>query len=144
MNHAKPPNVMVPQIMWVAFLVSHGMFLLVGHMVNGSGAESNAADIELMAIVLTGVGILTALGSALGVPIFARGQPFFTVLILRMALAESATIFGLVLAMLGAEFFYVYVLTGLGVLAHLVAFPSEREIRSHEGKRPNEGSGFER
>lgn len=136
MNDAKPPQVMVPQIMWVAFLVSHGLFLVVAHVVQPEAV----GDTQVMAIVLTGAGVVTALGSALAVPIYAQGKDFFTTLILRMALAESASIFGMVLAMLGAEMFYTYVLVGVGVLAHLVGFPSEREIEAHERRRSQGGS----
>jgi hypothetical protein len=52
-------------------------------------------------------------------------------MILRFALAESATIFGLVLAMLGADMQWVYILTGLGLVAHITAFPTQREREAY-------------
>lgn len=117
-------------ILWVAMLVSHGLFLLVAHLARGPDT-GEFPDLEVIAIALTGAGVVTALASALAVPLITRGQAFITAMILRFALAESVTIFGLVLAMLGADMLWTYVLTGLGALAHVVAFPTVREREAH-------------
>ena len=125
------PTAQVLLILWGAFLVSHGLFLVVGHIVYGQDTN-NVADLDVMSYALTGVGAMTALASAVAMPVIARGHNFFTTTILRLALAESATIFGLVLATLGAEMQWVYILTGLGVAAHVAAFPSKREREVHD------------
>jgi F0F1-type ATP synthase membrane subunit c/vacuolar-type H+-ATPase subunit K len=135
---AKPqqgPQVLM--ILWVAMLVSHGLFLVVGHMLHGlDGMDtSDMPDLELLSITLTGVGVVTALASALVVPSITRRQMFVTAMLLRAALAESVTIFGLVLAMLGGDMLWTYVLTGLGVLAHVAAYPTAREQEAHERRR---------
>ncbi|PRP99961.1 hypothetical protein ENSA7_61780 [Enhygromyxa salina] len=124
----------VPLILWAAMLVSHILFLVVGHVArppDGAGA----GDVQMISITLTGVGVVVALLSALGVPLFARTQAFLTAMILRFALAEAVSIFGLTLAMLGADMQWTYALTALGVMAHIAAFPSEREREAHERRR---------
>jgi F0F1-type ATP synthase membrane subunit c/vacuolar-type H+-ATPase subunit K len=134
MSTENQPATSVPWILWGAFLVSHGIFLLVGHLAHGTdGGVDN--QLGLMAPVLTGFGLVTALASALAVPLFARTQPFFVAMVFRFALAESATIFGLVLAMLGADFMWIYILTGLGATAHVAAMPTTREQEAHEQRR---------
>lgn len=125
--------------MWAAMLVSHGVFLVVGQIVPGQDA-GDVGDLQTLSIALTGAGVMTALASALAVPLIARTQMFISAMLLRFALAESATIFGLVLAMLGAEMKWVYALTGLGVLAHIAAFPTAREREVHEQRRKAAGS----
>lgn len=119
-------------ILWIAMLVSQVMLFAVGQFVPPSPDAAQApGDIELIAMVFTGLGVVAALASALAVPMLARGQPYITALILRCALAETPTIFGLVLAMMGAPMQWVYVLTGLGLVAHLSAFPSRAEREAH-------------
>lgn len=133
---SKDPGAQVLFILWFAMLTSHALLFVVGQIVPPDpGNTTSPDDLEVMAMVLTGFGLVTALASALAVPILFRGQPFQTVMILRFALAESATIFGLVLAILGAEMQWVYVLTGLGVVAHINAFPTEREREAHSKQR---------
>ncbi|PRQ04729.1 hypothetical protein ENSA5_04940 [Enhygromyxa salina] len=135
MSAAQPPtNAQVPWILWGAFLVSHGLFLLTGHIVHGQDS-GQAGDIEMMSLVLTGAGAMTAVGSAVLAPGLTRRQPYFVSMIMRFALAESAALFGLVLAMLGAEFHWVYTLAGLGAVAHLAAAPTQREREAHEKRR---------
>ena len=125
-------------ILWGAFILSHGLFLLVGYMLYGQdGGDPESA--ELMAMVMTGVGLTTALASAVAVPIVVPTANLFTVTILRFALAESVTIYGLVLALMGAQLHWVYILTALGLTAHLAAFPSKRERERYEA-RSNIGS----
>lgn len=134
---AKAPEAPTPQvlrILWGAMLFSHGLFLLVGYMVYGQNT-GQGGDTQVLSLALTGAGVVTALASALIVPIITRKQVFYTAMILRFALAESVTIFGLTLAMLGADMQWTYALTGLGVLAHVAAFPTEREREAHERRR---------
>jgi hypothetical protein len=122
-------------ILWFAMLTSHLLLFAVGQIVPPDPDSTMAPnDLETMAMVLTGLGLLTALASALTVPTLFRGQPFQTMMILRFALAESATTFGVVLAVLGAEMQWVYILTGLGIVAHVTAFPTERERERHSSK----------
>jgi F0F1-type ATP synthase membrane subunit c/vacuolar-type H+-ATPase subunit K len=110
------------------------MFLTVAHLIHGQGAGM-FPDLELLSIVLTGVGVVIAIASAVIVPTITRNQMFFTTIVLRSALAESVTILGFVLAMQGADMQWTYILTGLGVLAQIAAFPSEREREAHERRR---------
>lgn len=132
---SKDPGAQVLFILWIAMLTSHAMLFGVGQVVPPDpDSTMSADDLEVMAMLLTGLGLMTALASALAVPTLFRGQPFQILMILRYALAESATIFGLVLAVLGAEMQWVYILTGLGVVAHITAFPTQREREAHEKK----------
>lgn len=117
--------------MWGAFLVSHGVFLFVGEFIRPPAAQ-NPESAELMAMVLTGIGLMTALGSAVAVPLIAPKANYFTAMTLRFAIAESVSIYGLFLAVLGAPPIWTYLLGALGVLAHLLAYPSEREQRRYE------------
>jgi F0F1-type ATP synthase membrane subunit c/vacuolar-type H+-ATPase subunit K len=119
-------------ILWLSMLLSQLAVFGVGQFLPPAPDGSQSPeDLELMAMLLTALGAGTALVSALAVPILFRGQNFQTIMILRYALAESATIFGLVLAMLGAEMLWVYILTGLGLVAHISAFPTEREREAY-------------
>lgn len=132
---SKDPGAQVLFILWVAMLTSHALLFAVGQIAAPApDSTMSADDLEVMAMVMTGLGLMTALASALAVPILFRGQPFLTVMILRFALAESSTIFGVMLALLGAEMQWVYVLTGLGVVAHINAFPTQREREAHSNK----------
>ena len=131
MSQPKTPPPSVLLIMWGAFLVSHGLFLFVGEFIRPPAAE-HPESAEMMAMVLTGVGLMTALGSALAVPLIAPKANYFTAMILRFAIAESVSIYGLVLATLGAPKMWCYLLAALGVLAHVVAYPSERERQRFE------------
>jgi hypothetical protein len=131
-NESKDPGAQVLFILWVSMLLSQVALFGVGQIVPPAPDSAQSPDdLEVMAMVFTGLGAVTALASALAVPILFRGQPFQTVMILRFALAESATLFGLVLAMLGAEMLWVYILTGLGLVAHVTAFPTEAERQAH-------------
>lgn len=122
-------------ILWIAMLSSHAILFAVGQLATPApDSTQSPEDLEIMAIIMTALGVGTALGSALAVPILFRGQPFLTLMIMRFAMAESTTIFGLVLAMLGAQMQWVYILTGLGVVAHVTAFPTERERERYEKK----------
>jgi hypothetical protein len=133
MAHAsRDPSAQVLFILWIAMLTSHVLLFGVGQIVPPTpGSTPSPEDLEIMAIVLTMLGVGTALASGLALPILFRGQPFQTLMILRFATAESSTLFGLVLALLGAEMQWVYILTGLGVVAHITAFPTEREREAH-------------
>jgi hypothetical protein len=130
------PGAQVVFILWIAMLISQVLLFVVGQIVPPPpDSTQSPEDLEIMALALTGVGAATALASALVVPmVVGRGQPYQTVLILRCALAETPTILGLVLAMLGAEMQWVYILTGLGLVAHLTAFPTERDREAHAKK----------
>jgi hypothetical protein len=132
---SKDPGDQVLFILWIAMLTSHAMLFAVGQIVPPAPDSSQSPeDLEIMAIVLTGLGVATALASALALPNLFRGHPFQTLMIMRFAMAESSTIFGLVLALLGAEMQWVYILTGLGVVAHITAFPTRREREAHAKK----------
>ncbi|KIG15222.1 hypothetical protein DB30_05766 [Enhygromyxa salina] len=120
-------------LLWGAMLVSHILFLVIAHVAHGQ--DAGAGDLQTLSIVLTSVGVIVALGSALAVPLITRDQLYVTALIVRLAAAESVTIFGLMLAMLGAEMQWTYALTALGVMAHIAAFPSERDQEAHEQRR---------
>jgi F0F1-type ATP synthase membrane subunit c/vacuolar-type H+-ATPase subunit K len=129
---SKDPGTQVVFILWLAMLLSQLAVFGVGQIVPPAPDGSlSPEDLELMAMAFTGVGVMTVLASALAVPILFRGQNFQTIMILRFALAESATIFGLVLAMLGADMQWVYILTGLGLVAHITAFPTQREREAY-------------
>ena len=128
----KDPGAQVMFIIWLAMLISQLAMFGVGQFLASTATSSTSPDdLEVMAIAFTGVGVVTALASALGVPILFRGQNYQTIMILRFAFAESATIFGLLLAMLGAEMSWVYILTGLGLVAHLTAFPTQRDREAY-------------
>ncbi len=118
-------------------LFSQVMLFGVGQIVPRPPETMPPDDLELTALVFTGLGVATALASALAVPMMFRGkgaQAYQTMMILRFALAETPTIFGLVLAMLGAEMQWVYILTGLGIVAHVTAFPTKAEREAHAKK----------
>lgn len=129
---SKDPGAQVLFILWIAMLTSHALLFAVGQIVPPTPDSTQSPDdLEIIAFALTGLGVVTALASALAMPILFRGQAFQTLMILRFAMAESATCFGLVLALLGAEMQWVYILTGLGVVAHITAFPTQRERDAH-------------
>jgi hypothetical protein len=129
---SKDPGAQVMFILWSAMLMSHAMLFGVGQIVPHPGTPPET--LEVMAMALTGAGVVTALASALAVPILFRDQPYQTMMILRFALAETPTIFGLILDFMGADMQWVYILTGLGVVAHFAAFPTQRERENH-GKK---------
>ena len=133
-------DLQVPKILWAAFLVSHLLFVGIGTFIHGT-AEPAGEELELFTYILTGVGVVTALASGLAVPLFLAKTNFFTAVIIRFAFAESTTIYGLVLAMMGADLQWLYILAGLGVVAHVTAFPSERERDAHAARRGSAGSG---
>jgi hypothetical protein len=129
---SKDPGAQVLFILWIAMLTSHVLLFAVGQIVPPTpDSAQSAEDLEIMAIIFTVLGVGTALASALAMPILFRGQPFQTLMIIRFAMAESSTTFGLVLALLGAEMQWVYILTGLGIVAHVTAFPTQREREAH-------------
>jgi hypothetical protein len=125
----KDPGAQVQLIIWIALLLAHAIQFAMGQIVPKTGVPPET--LELMAWILTGLGGAVALVSALGVPMLFRGQPYPTMFILRVAFADVPSIFGLLLAMMGAEMHWVYILTGLGVAAHLNAFPSQRDREAH-------------
>lgn len=126
MADAKQPDVM--WILWGAFLVTHAAFLGIGQVVEPTEPTE---DIGMMAMVLTGVGTMTALGAVFGVTSFLKGSNYQTTMLMRFAMAESAAIFGFVLAMLGAEPMWTFILAGLGVVAHLAVAPTQRDREAH-------------
>lgn len=124
---SKDPAAQVLFILWSALLVSQLMLFGVGQIVPPPpDSTQSPEDLQTLAIVFTVLGIATALASALVVPMLLGGkQTHQTVMILRWGLAETPTIFGLLLAMMGAEMYWTYMLTGLGLVAHFTAFPSK-------------------
>lgn len=129
---SKDPGAQVVFILWLAMLLSQLAIFGVGQIVPPTPDRSQSPDdLEVVAMALTGFGAVTALASALAVPLLFRGQNYQTIMILRFALAESATIFGLVLARLDADMLWVYILTGLGLVAHITAFPTDRDREAY-------------
>lgn len=129
---SKDSGAQVLFILWIAMLTSHALLFAVGQIVPPSpDATQSFNDLEIITLILTGLGVVTALASALAMPILFREQPFQTMMILRFAMAETTTIFGLVLALLGTDMQWVYILTGLGIVAHIAAFPTQRERDTH-------------
>jgi hypothetical protein len=127
---SKDPGAQVMFILWSAMLISQVLLFAVGQIVPPSSDQMQPSDLEIMSFVFVGLGVSTALASALAVPMMFRGQApqaYQTMMIMRFALAETPTIFGLVLAMMGSEMPWVYMLTGLGIVAHLTAFPTQRD-----------------
>lgn len=127
----QPAPAHVVMILWGAMLASHLMLVGVALFVRQTSPPAPAGDLQVFSLVLTGCGIATALASSLGIGLIARGQPYFTTMVLRFALAEATTVFGMVLAFLGADLLWFYLLAGLGVVAHLTAFPSPRDAEAH-------------
>ena len=129
-------RLMVPRILWFAFLISHATFVFVGWFIRSQGDIPPAGDeLELFTLILTGIGVVNAVASAVAVPMFMTKADFFTTLILRFAFAESTTIFGVVLTFMGADLMWLYILAAVGATAHIAAYPSEREFEAFERKR---------
>ena len=130
-------KLMVPRILWAAFLFSHAIFVFVGWFTRSQGDIPPAGDeLEIVTLILTGVGVVTALASALAVPMFMQKKAdFFTTLIMRFALAESTTIFGLVLSFMGVDLIWLYALAAVGATAHVAAYPTDRDFEAFERKK---------
>ena len=117
-------------IMWSSMLISHVLIFAVGQIVPPSSDPPTADGLEIMSFLCLGLGVVTAVASALAVPMLFRGQApqaYQTMMIMRWAVAEMATIFGLVLTMMGGELQWALMLTGLGIVAHLTAFPTQAD-----------------
>jgi F0F1-type ATP synthase membrane subunit c/vacuolar-type H+-ATPase subunit K len=118
-------------ILWLSMLIAQLGVFAVGQFFPPADSSQSPDDLEVMAMAFTGLGLATTLASARAVPILFRSQNYQTMMLLRFALAESATIFGFILAMLGADMQWVYILTGLGLVAHIIAFPTNRDREAH-------------
>lgn len=123
-----PGAELVPWVLFGAFAVSHLLFLGLGLFMRPA---EPGPDLGIVPLVLTAVGLVPPFLAAFGPGLLGRGAPFLTHLILRFALAESAAVMGLVLALLGADLRLTGVLAGLALLAHLVAAPTERAREAH-------------
>jgi len=135
------------QIIWVALLLSVGMYVGMAFLViaRGSGAPDSPIPIAtlepalaLMSLACLGAAYFvppmlfrTALGkqdvAALDLPKLVAIS--FTPWVVRLAMSETVAIFGLVLAMLSQRPMKIVPFAVLAVLAMLAWFPSERALR---------------
>ncbi len=110
-------------IIWIAMGSSHLLFLGLGAMLAPAANPDAVATAQVFALPA----MMTASASiALGViPALLPGTPPFTRNILRWALAESASLFGLVALMMCGEAVYQYAYALFGMIAWAVAFPKD-------------------
>ena len=107
-------------IMWAAFVMSHVLITAVpflAQMEPGGGSGGLALALPALAL-LNGTASLMA-RAWLRVP---NIQTFYVV---RWALAESATLFGLVGWFITGSHTTQYACAGIGLLAHVMAYPKE-------------------
>jgi F0F1-type ATP synthase membrane subunit c/vacuolar-type H+-ATPase subunit K len=122
---------MVPRLLWGSFVFTHVMFVVMGVLLPDPAAAIPAEELQLMIIVMSGIGVSVGVVALGLVPrVFARAD-YFTFLILRFALAESITIFGLVLAFQGADWRVPTIFAAFGLLLHLLAAPTDADKRRH-------------
>lgn len=110
-------------IIWITMGTSHLLFLGLGAMMAPVANPDAVATAQALALPA----MMTASASiALGViPALLPGTPGFTRNILRWALAESASLFGLVALLVCGEALYQYAYALFGMIAWAVAFPKD-------------------
>jgi hypothetical protein len=128
----RPTATLVPWILWGAFVFSHLVFVVIGQVARDPGAALSPEELQPILITMSGVAIgVVAFSLGMAPRIFAKA-PYFTFLILRFAFAESVTIFGLVLAFMGADWRVPVTFAAFGLLLHALAAPTEADRRRHE------------
>ena len=117
------------QILFLAFASSHLAFAGLGVFM---GQQAEPANDLTLAYILGAVA-LSMTGMALfgAAQILGRGTDYFVYTILRFALAESVSIFGLVLALLGVPVIVVAPFWAVGLATHLAVYPSARDRELH-------------
>lgn len=134
MNSPPSPSPAPPisWILWGAFIVSHLLFVAIGQLGTDPEAAVPAEELTPILITMSGlaVGVVT-FSAGLAPRLFAR-SPYLTFLLLRLALAESVTIFGLVLAFMGADWRVPVTFAAFGLLLHALAAPTQADRRRHE------------
>lgn len=131
-----PAAASVQMILFGAFAVSHLMMAGVGVFMSMSGEiqpQPEQVAVLLPALGVAAVGSLVA--AFLGLPVLLASQMYQTYLLVRFAAAEAVTIFGLVLAMTGAPLEYCAAFWGVGLAAHLVLAPTQRDRELHAERR---------
>lgn len=125
-----PPQNPMPWLLWGAFVFSHVLLTVLGQFAPPDAAVP-PEELQTMLIALGGAGV--------GVVVFALGMaprmfakaPYLTFLILRFAFAETVTIFGLVLAFMGADWRVPVTFTAFGLMLHVLAAPTDADRRRH-------------
>lgn len=128
----------VMRILWVAFLVTIGLFVLVTRLARpgagtraGTGGGDTTVLYALAALALFLVAASFVLKSALYRRAAERQQPDMlqTGFILALAFCEAAVIMGFVGLILTWNY-YAYLLFALGALGELLHFPSREQVLS--------------
>jgi hypothetical protein len=130
----RSPTTPIAWILWGAFVLSHLTFVAVGQL---SAPESALPPDELQPLVITlsGVAVGIVVFSLTMAPrVFSR-SPYLTFSLLRYAFAESVTMFGLVLALMGADWRIPVTFAAFGLLLHALAAPTAADERRHERGR---------
>ncbi len=131
-----PAAAQVQMIMFGAFAMSHLIMAGVGVFLRTSGdIAPQPEQVEVMLPVLGVVALASLLGSFLGVPALMAEAQYQVYMLLRFALVEAVTIFGLVLCMVGAPLEYCAAFWGVGLAAHLVLAPTQRDRELHAQRR---------
>lgn len=128
----------VMRILWVAFLITVGLFVLVARLVRpdaatraGVGGGNTTVLYALAALALSLVASSFVLKSVLYKRAAERQQPDMlqTGFILALALCESAALFGLV-GLFITRNDSAYALFALGALGELLHFPRREQVMS--------------
>lgn len=119
----------VLQIIWVAMLMSLGVYLAICHLAGDSIRQgvSGSMPLDMIRNVLFGVSVAELmvvqyirklmLQFSRGTAQQAVAQRYSTASIISYAISESIGIYGLVLYFLGDDVQYLYVLMGISALA---------------------------
>lgn len=126
----------VSWILWGAFSISHLLFVVLGQFAPTPEAAVAAEELQPILIGLSGAAVgMVMFSLGLAPRLFAKA-PYFTFSILRFAFAESVTIFGFVLAFMGADWRVPVTFAAFGLLLHFLAAPTEADRRRHDEATP--------
>ena len=114
-------------IMFLAFSVTHLIFAGIGYTLNLDAEPM--PDGETMAIAFAVVSVMEIGFIFTFIPAkFSRD--YQTLCILRFALAESISIYGLVLAMMGLDITWCIPFWAVGLATHLTTAPTDRDYEA--------------
>ena len=126
------------RILWLAFLVNVGLFVLVCRVAgpDGGGAAGGGRPFPTLLLMLFAMGLASVAASFVVKPGFyrraaERGAPaqMQTGLIIALALCEAAALLGVV-GVFVTQSDYAYALFGLGALGQALHFPRREQVLS--------------
>jgi F0F1-type ATP synthase membrane subunit c/vacuolar-type H+-ATPase subunit K len=121
----------IPWILWGSLGAAQLLFAILGQTLPVAQAPIEP-DLEIvLAAAFAGIALGTVGVAVAWAPRGLASQPYPTFVLVRMALAESIGILGLVLALLGASALPALGLAALGLVTHVLVAPTEADRNRH-------------